>query len=217
MDGRSELVREPKQERSRQSFDRVVDAAVALIVERRSAAFTIADVAARSRVSTGSIYARVAGKDDLIRVAHAREMQRLSEETARAFTAPLPADAGLAEVVAHAVGVLADVLRRHAPVLTPFMVVAHDDPFVARAGERAHAEMVAAFRALLLTAAPAIGHPDPPRAVTWSCTVAYSVLARQLGLGGDPGTAVDADWDAAVADLSAMISAYLRDAHRPRR
>jgi AcrR family transcriptional regulator len=208
MGGPNELVREPKQERSRQSFDRVVDAAVALLVERRSGSFTLAEVAARSGVSTGSIYARVASKDDLIRAAHAREMRRLSEETTKAFAADADG-ATVPEVVAHAVGVLAELLRRHASVLAPFMVIAHDDPVVGAGGKRAYDEMTAAFGALVLTAAPAIEHPDPGRAVAWSCTVAYSVLARQLGLGSDPGAAADYDYEVAVTNLASMITAYL--------
>jgi hypothetical protein len=47
------FAREPEQERSRASFGRAVDTAVALLVERRSAAFRLAEVAERSGVSIG--------------------------------------------------------------------------------------------------------------------------------------------------------------------
>ena len=72
-------VREPKQERSRQSFEKAIDATVSLLSERRSDAFTLAEVAQLAGVSTGSIYGRVESKTDLIRAAQARETARIRD------------------------------------------------------------------------------------------------------------------------------------------
>lgn len=85
MENGNSLVREPKQERSRQSFDKAVDATVSLLVERRSDAFTLVEVAQRAGVSIGSIYGRVSSKDDLIRAAQARETARIREAQRAAF------------------------------------------------------------------------------------------------------------------------------------
>ena len=57
------VLREPKQERSRRSFERVQDAALALLVERGPDAFTLAEVCTRADASMGAIYNRVNGKD----------------------------------------------------------------------------------------------------------------------------------------------------------
>jgi AcrR family transcriptional regulator len=206
------LVRQPKQERSRQSFDRAVEAAIALMAERRSGAITVAEVAERSGVSIGSIYARVASKDDLMRVAHTRLMERLAVESHQALGVDLgPAD-DLHDLVGRAVWALADLLRAHAPELGPFMQLAQHDPLMSAAGTAAHEDMAASFGRLLLSAGPAISRPDPQAAVVWSCTVVYSVLARQLGLGSDPEAAVDQPWDELVAALIDMVTAYLQAA-----
>jgi len=58
------LAREPKQDRSRASFERVLDAATALLAERGYSEFTLQELSRRSKVSIGSIYCRVSGKDD---------------------------------------------------------------------------------------------------------------------------------------------------------
>ena len=71
------VLREPKQERSRRSFERVQDAALALLVERGPDAFTLAEVCTRADASMGAIYNRVNGKDDLVRLIHEREMARV--------------------------------------------------------------------------------------------------------------------------------------------
>ena len=81
------MLREPKQERSRRSFERVQDAALALLVERGPDAFTLAEVCTRADASMGAIYNRVNGKDDLIRLIHEREMARIDSDTAKALQA----------------------------------------------------------------------------------------------------------------------------------
>ena len=203
------LARAPKQKRSRISFERAVDAAVELLVERRSDAFTLAEVAERASVSIGSIYGRIDSKDDLLRAAHAREMARIVAEQQDAFGQPAPDDEQLPETVSRAIRTLADLLRRNAPVLKPFMLLADRDRAVADLGKRGYDAMVDAFRAALLDHRDEIRHPDSERAVTWSCTVAYSVLARWLGLGTGPSAAGEGDWELILASLSEMVTAFL--------
>lgn len=201
--------RVPKQKRSRVSFDRAMDAAVELLVERRSEAFTLGEVAERAGLSTGSIYGRVDSKDDLLRAAHAREMTRITAEQRRVFSKPPPPDESLPQVTARLVRTLGDLLRQNAPVLAPFMMLANHDSAVADLGKFGHDEMAEAFRAVLLQRRDQILHPDPERAVTWSCTVVYSVLARWLGLGSEPEAAGEGEWELILADLSEMVTAFL--------
>src|SRR4051812_25362918 len=105
------VVREPKQERSRLSFDKAVDAAVALLIERGSDAFTLNEVAARAGVSTGSIYGRVDSKDDLLRFAHAREMARLGAAQGQLFDELPSPDEPLADTAEAVVGITGRFLR----------------------------------------------------------------------------------------------------------
>jgi AcrR family transcriptional regulator len=206
------LVREPQQARSRQSFDRALDAAVALLVERGAASFTLVEVAQASGVSTGSMYGRVASKDDLIRVAHSREMERISAETVEVF-ASAPVDASEVERVRFAVRTLARLLQRNAPVLSPFMLLSNHDDVIATRGKVAFLEMTTQFERALVGSSAA-GGARRRRAVGWACTVAYSVLARQLALGSDPGAAADYRLDQVVSELTTMITAYLAAASR---
>src|SRR4029077_1579873 len=81
------VLREPKQERSRRSFERVQDAPLALLVERGPDAFTLAQVCTRADASMGAIYNRVNGKDDLIRLIHEREMARVDADTEKTLRA----------------------------------------------------------------------------------------------------------------------------------
>ncbi len=203
------VVREPKQERSRLSFDKAVDAAVALLIERGSDAFTLNEVAALAGVSTGSIYGRVDSKDDLLRFAHAREMARIGAAQKQLFDPMPPADEPLATNVREVVATTSRFLRDNAAVMSPFMRLANSDPVIADAGRTAAWDMRDAFCAALLAARPEIHHPDPERAVAWSFTVVYSVVGRWLGLGGDVAAAGEGEWDQMLSDLSEMVTAFL--------
>ena len=67
-------VQPPQQERSRASFERVIEAATSLLEEEGYDGFTLAEVSKRANVSIGSIYARVKSKDDLFYVIQDRYM-----------------------------------------------------------------------------------------------------------------------------------------------
>ena len=192
------------------SFERAVDASVALLIERRSEAFTLAEVAERAGVSIGSIYGRVDSKDDLLRAAHAREMARMKVENDRAFGDLDTSRGTLAQAVTEAIRTMAKLLRADAAVLAPFMELAKHDKTIAEAGKAAHGGMVDLFRGALLARRGEILHRDAERAVTWSCTVVYSVLARWLGFGDAGEAAEEGEWDDILADLSEMVTAFLR-------
>jgi AcrR family transcriptional regulator len=72
-------VRPPKQRRSRESYERVLDAAHALLEENGFEGLTVQEVAARSGVSIGAIYERFGNKETLLRAVHARLMEAMSE------------------------------------------------------------------------------------------------------------------------------------------
>src|SRR5437868_13816777 len=73
-------VRPPQQQRSRESFERVLEAAVELLETEGYPGFTLAEVSRHARVSIGSIYARVSSKDDLFYAIHERVMAQIGVE-----------------------------------------------------------------------------------------------------------------------------------------
>ncbi|GAA5051604.1 AcrR family transcriptional regulator [Thermocatellispora tengchongensis] len=204
-----EVARAPKQERSRLSFERAQDAVVALLVEHGSDSFTLAEVAERAGVSIGSMYTRVASKDDLILAVQQREMARIEEETRRALDGPPSADVPFPEVVRGLVVSTGELLRSNAGIMRPFMLRANTDPEVARLGKQSSQVLAGLFRARLLGRPDAIRHAQPDRAVRWCFTMVYSVLARYLGLGSSPESAGEGDWDELLDDLAETVTLYL--------
>ena len=203
------MVREPKQQRSRLSFDRIQDAALALLVERGSDAFTLAEVCARADASMGAIYNRVDGKDDLIRVIHDREMDRVDRDTVDALGGEDLSSGDLGEAVAKLIDRVEVLLQRHADVLRPFMLLAAKDGPVSHRGRMSHQLMANQFVELLSQRRGEIRHPDPGAAIEWCFTIVYSVFARRLGLGFLEGAEDVGGRDEVIKKLADTVTAYL--------
>jgi AcrR family transcriptional regulator len=199
--------REPKQARSRQSFEKTIEAALSLLQERGSDDFTLAEVSARSGVSIGSIYARFEGKDDLIRVAHGRKMDDIDAVSAHLFgELPVVEDTGLEERARVAVAAAVRILRRYAGILRPFMLRASQDEAISRRGAASHAALAQHFSELFS------GWPGGSlrqEDIDWSFNVVYSVVARRLGLGSTIEGSGRGDWDETIDKLAGMVSSYL--------
>lgn len=200
--------REPKQARSRQSFEKTIEAALALLQERGSDDFTLADVSARSGVSIGSIYARFKGKDELIRVAHGRKMDDIDAVSSHLFEAlPMRPEAGLESVAQEAVDRMIEVLRRYADVLRPFMLRATQDSTISQRGAASHAALAAHF-ADVLRKWPGgfLGQAE----IDWCFNVVYSVVARRLGLGSTMEGSGTFEWQEIAEKLAGMVASYLQ-------
>jgi len=204
------VLREPKQERSRRSFERVQDAALALLVERGPDAFTLAEVCTRADASMGAIYNRVNGKDDLIRLIHEREMVRVDADTVNALRAIDLQRGELRDVVADLTDGITVLLRRDADMLRPFMLLAATDTQIAIRGRQSAMVMTSLFVELLSERRAEIRHPDAVAAIEWCFTIVYSVIARRLGLGSTMEGANDSgDWDQLIVNLTDTVTAYL--------
>ena len=102
--GRMSAVRPPKQRRSRESYERVLDAAHALLEENGFEGFTAQEVAVRSGVSIGAIYERFGSKETLLRAVHERLMESMSEAGALAAARIDSSDGARAAIAASVAG-----------------------------------------------------------------------------------------------------------------
>lgn len=107
---RLEGFREPRQERSRRTLDRIVGATEALLCERGAGDLTVEDVVTRADTSVGAFYTRFDGK----RVAVAFVRERSWDEARRMWRAFLAPEAW-EDVPTPAV--VCEVIRRFARVL----------------------------------------------------------------------------------------------------
>ena len=202
--------RAPKQSRSRESFDRVIEAAIELLDTGGLPALTLAEVSRRSKVSIGSIYCRVASKEDLLRAVQARFLEDMDREFSSMINRLRRRGLPLRELVPALVREQARFLHRHTALINAFVTRGMEDPVVAALGRKYHAQSALDFKLLLLERHNEFLHADPEHAAATCFTVVYGALARYLGLGGNRETgAGEGDWKKLIEDLGLMSLAFL--------
>src|SRR5689334_21668556 len=111
-------VRPPKQKRSQESLERVLEASTSLLEENGFDAFTIQDVSQRADVSVGAIYARFGNKESLLRAVHRYAMESIQPEHEAVATGNgRPAR----DVIDGAVRTIAGIFRGNERLLRAFM------------------------------------------------------------------------------------------------
>jgi AcrR family transcriptional regulator len=187
--------RAPKQGRSRQSFERILEATVDLLRERSYDQITLVEICQRAGVSTGALYGRVTGKDELLRAVQVQFLESLGEQfTAEAQRIEAQAH-GLREVVPAVVSGLGRLLKESASVLRAFMLRSSADEVIAAAGRKSARDNHAKFSRLVEACRSEILHPNPARAIEASMTLIYASQARFLGLDSVGGLGDASHWN----------------------
>ena len=202
-------IRPPQQQRSRASFERVLEAATELLRDEGYQGFTLAEVSRRAHVSIGSIYARVPSKDALFYTIHERVMNRIADESA-VFSDPSRWERlSTRRLVIEAVRELAAPFRTHTGILRVIMQRGAVDEVVANRGSASLSTLAEQFKAVLLTRRMDITHPDPELAVDIAYRMAYCTVARQVMYGPTFESQRLVGWDDLVHQLGVASAAYL--------
>jgi AcrR family transcriptional regulator len=199
----------PKQDRSRASFERVLDAAGDLLRERGYNDFTLQAVSKRSKTSIGSIYCRVKGKDALFRAVQEHELAKLEAELDDILDPAKWEGISAERMLAFLVRELAEYLRRNAPMLRAFIARESADPVVRNRGKKAHAKVADQFQALLMRHAAEFHHPDPEHAAEFCFNITYAAIAKHLDLDTITPSGFGAQWNQLLDDLICVVSLYL--------
>ena len=211
-------VRPPKQRRSREAWDRVLDAGVAVLEDGGYDAFTIAAVCERAQVAPTAIYARTTSKDALFLAVYEHGIARLRAEQDVFADAARWAGLAPAQLVRAAVAEMVGISLRHAAVPArrrPGLRGAPRGPAARFALQPGAGGGVRARRAP--RRGTAIRHADPEAAVR---VVLRHASSRPRSSGSPTAPASPrrppVDDDAFVADLGEMAVRYLLGAPRRR-
>ena len=202
-------VRPPKQQRSREAWNRVLDAGVAILEDGGYDAFTIAAVCERAAVAPPAIYARTTSKDALFLAVYEHGIGRLRAEQG-VFADP-DRWAGLppAGLVRAAVAEMVGISLRHQRFLRAVVLISAAHPEVQRRGSRYSQELGRGFTEVVLQAADAITHPDPQAAIRSCFGTVFSTSIIRVAYGPGFATPSPVDDDAFVADLGETAVRYL--------
>ena len=207
-------IRPPRQERSRRTWDRILDAGVALLEESGYDGFTIAAVCERARVPPRAVYDRAPSKDALFLAVYEHGMARIRADRGL-FDDPerwqgLDPSALIEAVVRE----VAASFGRHQALLRSVVLISGVHPEVYRRGSIYSRELGDLFMSLLRPIAPQISHPgtDVDTALRTCFITVFSALVIRVAYG--PGFAADPVDDATyTSQLARMSSAYLLTGH----
>lgn len=191
-------VRPPLQDRSAQTLQSLLDAAEALLEQRRFEELSVQAVCERAGCSVGAFYGRFPAKQDLLRALYARY-----HAVSLATLGALPHDLPLAEGIAAMVRFIVADYRRRPGLRRAFQAGIATDPEVRNMSAELSAATCAALARFLDG-----HHPDPVRAADVLHRVVFGVLDQDNLVPEGPIGRPLSDGEL-TAELVTLVTGYL--------
>ncbi|MEM8680125.1 MAG: TetR/AcrR family transcriptional regulator [Planctomycetota bacterium] len=170
-------MKQPRQQRSRETLQRVLTATEELLCDQTLEQLTIREILKRANVSTGSFYARFDGKEALIQAIW-DELRLTVDEFLEAD--PLPAGAPLSERATLLVTQRVKRYRKYRGIFRAFILRLRQGlPPLSDEDRRAYLRSQKKLITFFMRSKREIRHPDPERAIAFA-EFAMSSAAREL-------------------------------------
>jgi AcrR family transcriptional regulator len=208
----SNAVRPPQQQRSRETFDRILQATKDLMRDKEFDAITIAEIALRAKSSIGAFYARFPSKEALLPALYDAYSRSLETETTVWSDPSTWGERSLTVRVAKMVRFVIRDYRATRPFMRPLALYARQHPqAISPEHRRLSSEKHRAACAFLQECRDEITHPDPERAID---LIAYFIpaIGRDKILFGDVphASSVQIEDTALEEELIHLALSYLR-------
>jgi len=171
-----EWVRPPRQTRSQETLERLLDAAEEVFGERGFEAATVAEVVRRARSSVGAMYARFTDKDALLSCLHDRFCEEALATADVALEKERWEGASIAEIFAEVIPFLVEVYGQKRGLVRAFIVRGSHDPDFAESASRLGKYISQRLTELLLARRDQISHPNPVVAVDFGLRMVFDTL-----------------------------------------
>lgn len=172
-------VAKPKQARSEETLDRLLDAAEALIKEEGLSKVSIAAIASKAGSSVGGFYSRFKDKDELLRTLHEREQRRFQRSIAEVVDPDAWAEQPLATMIERALQLFFSRLEGRQKLAAAFLESAARKPKQWRHAVEFRQMVVESFGELLALRADEIRHPDPPLAIRFAIQQVLAIVDQR--------------------------------------
>jgi AcrR family transcriptional regulator len=163
----------PRQKRSRESLERLLDAAEEQMSAVGIESFTVSDVVRRADLSVGAFYARFPDKKALLHAVQDRFHTRVEPLLHAEMRDRCAGAQTLAQAVDRLIDTLAKHFTDHRELSRAFMMSSVFDPVMRARGEQVNRERREVFTSVLLAHRAEIGHSD----VVLATDVAYGIHA----------------------------------------
>ncbi|NTI78492.1 TetR/AcrR family transcriptional regulator [Rhizobium rhizogenes] len=200
--------RVPRQQRSRDSLEKLMKAGIDLLEEKGFEGLSIADLSARSGVSVGSIYQRFDGKEALFAALQEQILERIDAEQVDLFRR---IDTSLSDgrLVFEAVGQLATFFHRNEALLRVMILRGAVDEETRRRGSRSSMHLARAFETFLLSSIRVFGHAEPELAADICFRIVYATFTRRVMSGSTFESETVLSWETLGKEVAQVCSSYL--------
>jgi AcrR family transcriptional regulator len=204
-----EWVKPPRQARSQETLERILDAAEALVSEKGFEDSPVAEIVQRAGSSVGAFYARFHDKDGLLHALYERYYEE-AVATADATLAPARWEgARVAELIPVVIRFLVSIFRERRGLMRAFVVRNHTHPeFQARQLRLSH-HVIARLSTLLLARRSELAHPEPERATRFALMLVFSALESLILFGEMRSSLLSLTDEDLANELARSTLAYL--------
>ena len=202
-------IRPPRQARSQETLDRILDAAETLVADKGFEDSPVSEIVQRADSSVGAFYARFHDKEGLLHALY----ERYYEEAVATTDATLAPDrwegAGTDELIDAVIHFLVSIFRERRGLMRAFVVRNHTHPeFQARQQRLSH-YVIAHLSALLLARREQLSHPDPERATRFGFMLVFSTLESMILFGEMRSSLLTLSDEDLADELTRSTLAYL--------
>lgn len=197
----------PRQQRSAESWERVLVAGAKILAERGYEGFTVGEVCREAGVTTGSIYARVPSKQALFHVISEREIERIIREVEAHVSALIKPGQTLEEAIATVVSESVMEFEHESGLLRAMLLASTHDQVIYDMGQRLMSRARDRFVGVFAPDVGEIDAPDPVKAVDLCFRILSAMMVRRITAAFEWDS--DNDLAAFIGELSEVFSKYL--------
>jgi AcrR family transcriptional regulator len=159
----SNLVHEPKQNRSQQTRTKILDAAALILETKNFEELTIAEVVKQAGTSVGAFYGRFNDKDGLLEALDERFFVEFEQATSDLRMPSNWVDISTSDMIEGVSRFLVETYSKQTGLLRSLNLKArlYDDPRFKKREQRAWTELFPKLQTSLLSRREEITHPDP--------------------------------------------------------
>ena len=202
--------RVPQQKRSKESLERLLDAAEEQIRAEGIGSLTIANVVGRAGLSVGAFYARFPDRNALLHAVQSRFHDRVEPLLLERLVVEVRPQKSLSDAVERAVDLLVEHVMGERELSRAFMMSSVFDPVLRSRGEQVNRARREVLVSLLLPHRDEIGHPDPVLAIYMAYGMFAAVIRGALVFGVGHELYSTISNQTVVVELKQALTLYLK-------
>lgn len=200
--------RPPQQVRSRETLDRILDAAERVLDEKAFGEATLAEIMERAGVTVGAFYRRFPDKDALLHHLDERFFAELHRRADLVLDPARWTGAPARDIIAEFCSQAVEVYSARRGLMRSLFLRARTDSVLQRSAMKVNEHLIGKLRTLLLAREAEMTHPSPHRAVELGLMMVVGSL-RELVVFGEVWPAPPTDIPALGVEIARMYCGYL--------